>query len=102
MTDLRVAFSNLWTGTGKQARIARAILSPLTHAYGAVVRGRAILYDRGLLKAHDVSVPVVSVGNLTVGGTGKTPVAAWLARQLVERGAHPAVVLRGPSGVTAT
>jgi len=43
-------------------------------------------------------VPVVSVGNLTVGGTGKTPVSAWLARQLVERGANPAIVLRGYGG----
>ncbi|HLA14235.1 MAG TPA: tetraacyldisaccharide 4'-kinase [Gemmatimonadaceae bacterium] len=98
MTDARTALAGLWAGRGKRARVARAILSPLTRAYGAVVRARGILYDRGLLKAHDVSVPVVSVGNLTVGGTGKTPVAAWLARQLVERGAHPAVVLRGYGG----
>lgn len=98
MTDARAALANLWTGTGKRARIARALLSPLTQAYGAVVGARGRLYDRGLLKARDVSVPVVSVGNLTVGGTGKTPVAAWLARQLLERGAHPAVVLRGYGG----
>ena len=98
MTDARAALADLWTGRGKRARVSRAILSPLTRVYGAVVRGRGLLYDRGLLKAHDVSVPVVSVGNLTVGGTGKTPVAAWLARQLVERGANPAVVLRGYGG----
>lgn len=98
MTDARTALSGLWTGRGKRARLARAILSPLTRAYGAVVRARGILYDRELLKIHDVSVPVVSVGNLTVGGTGKTPVAAWLARQLIERGANPAIVLRGYGG----
>ncbi|HEU4747971.1 MAG TPA: tetraacyldisaccharide 4'-kinase [Gemmatimonadaceae bacterium] len=98
MTDARTALARLWTGTGKRARLARTILSPLTQAYGAVVKGRGLLYDRGLLKAHDVSVPVVSVGNLTVGGTGKTPVAAWLAGQLVERGANPAIVLRGYGG----
>ena len=98
MTDFRGAVTRLWTGTGRKAKAARALLSPLEGAYRAVVRGRGFLYDRRLLKAHDVSVPIVSVGNLTVGGTGKTPVSAWLARQLVERGAHPAVVLRGYGG----
>ena len=95
---MRDAVKNLWTGSGRRARFTRAILAPLEGAYRAVVKGRGFLYDRGVLKAHDVSVPIVSVGNLTVGGTGKTPVSAWLARQLIERGANPAVVLRGYGG----
>ncbi|MEO7822572.1 MAG: tetraacyldisaccharide 4'-kinase [Gemmatimonadaceae bacterium] len=98
MTDLRSAAVRLWTGSGKRARAGRVLLSPFEGAYRAVVKGRGFLYDRRLLKAHDVSVPIVSVGNLTVGGTGKTPVSAWLAGQLVERGAHPAIVLRGYGG----
>jgi tetraacyldisaccharide 4'-kinase len=53
------------------------------------------LYDARLLKREHFSLPVLSVGNLSVGGTGKTPVAAWIARQLLDRGAAPAVVLRG-------
>ena len=98
MTDLRSAVVRLWTGSGTRARAGRVLLSPFEGAYRAVVKGRGFLYDRRLLKAHDVSVPIVSVGNLTVGGTGKTPVSAWLAGQLVERGAHPAIVLRGYGG----
>ena len=98
MTDLRAALESLWTGSGRRARLSRAALAPIEGAYRAVIKGRTLLYDRGLLKAHDVSVPVVSIGNLTVGGTGKTPLAAWLARQLVDRGAHPAIVLRGYGG----
>ncbi len=88
----------LWTGSGKKARAGRILLSPFEGAYRVVVKGRGFLYDRRLLKAHDVSVPIVSVGNLTVGGTGKTPVSAWLAGQLAGRGAHPAIVLRGYGG----
>ena len=98
MTDLRAAVARLWAGSGKRARAGRVLLSPFEGAYRAVVKGRGFLYDRRLLKAHDVSVPIVSVGNLTVGGTGKTPFSAWLAGQLVERGAHPAIVLRGYGG----
>ena len=98
VTDLRAGVKSLWTGRGRLARLSRAALAPIEGAYGAVVKGRSLLYDRGILRAHDVSVPVVSVGNLTVGGTGKTPVAAWLARELIERGANPAIVLRGYGG----
>lgn len=54
-----------------------------------------MLYDRRVLPVYQSSIPVVSVGNLTVGGTGKTPISAWIAREILERGRIPAVVLRG-------
>jgi tetraacyldisaccharide 4'-kinase len=54
-----------------------------------------MLYDRGILEVHDAALPTLSIGNLTVGGTGKTPIAAWAARALKDRGAEPAIVLRG-------
>jgi len=95
VTDLREAVTRLWTGTSPRARAGRLLLSPFEVAYRAIVKGRGFLYDRRVLKAHDVSVPIVSVGNLSVGGTGKTPISAWLATQMVERGANPAIVLRG-------
>ena len=56
------------------------------------------MYDSGLFHADDFSVAVVSVGNLSVGGTGKTPIAAWIAHALTERGIKPGIVLRGYGG----
>jgi tetraacyldisaccharide 4'-kinase len=88
----------LWTGRGKRARAARALLAPAEALYGAVIATRGKLYDWGIFRATEFSVPVLSVGNLSVGGTGKTPVAAWLAHRFSERGAAPAIVLRGYGG----
>ncbi len=77
------------------AAAARAVAAGVEPAYAAVMRVRNRLYDRGIKRAHDLGRPTVSVGNLTTGGTGKTPVVAWLARRLVDRGRRPAVLLRG-------
>ena len=73
-------------------------LWPLGWLYRAVVASRRALYSIGLLRRHRAPVPVVVVGNLTVGGTGKTPIAAWLARQIASRGHRVAVALRGYGG----
>jgi tetraacyldisaccharide 4'-kinase len=85
----------VWTGRGTRARAARAMLAPAEALYRAVIAVRGKLYDWGIFRAVEFSVPVLSVGNLSVGGTGKTPVAAWLAHRFSERGAAPAIVLRG-------
>lgn len=94
MASRRLA-ERVWYGAGAGAGAARAALAPLAYLYGAGAAVRGALYDAGLLPAHALAVPAVSVGNLSVGGTGKTPTAAWLAAQLAARGARPAIVLRG-------
>ena len=91
----RQAVERVWFGEGAGERAARVALLPLELAYGAVVAVRNALYDRGVATVHETAVPAVSVGNLTVGGTGKTPVAAWIAAELQSRGLRPALVLRG-------
>lgn len=67
----------------------------LSAIYGAVIRRRNRAYDRGRRPAVRVGVPVVSVGNISAGGTGKTPVVLLLAGHLLARGARVAVVSRG-------
>lgn len=85
----------LWYGTSTGARLARGTLWGPSVAYGLATRIRAGAYRAGLFATHRVERPVVAVGNLSVGGTGKTPLAAWIASWYAERGVKPAVVLRG-------
>lgn len=93
---LRIVEST-WYGSGTAASAARWALWPLTRAYAAVVAMRDAAYDRGMLEVTAPALPAIGVGNLTVGGTGKTPVAAWMAAELA-RSAPAAIVLRGYGG----
>ena len=72
-----------------------APLVPLAVAFGAAASARRALFRAGLLRAQRLPVSVVVVGNITVGGSGKTPLAAALTRALAERGWHPGIVSRG-------
>lgn len=74
------------------------VLSPFSELYGRVGQVRVALYRHGLLPSHAFPVPVVSVGNLAVGGTGKTPTVDWVARYCQEQGRRVAVVSRGYGG----
>ncbi|MFQ5925940.1 MAG: tetraacyldisaccharide 4'-kinase [Terriglobia bacterium] len=73
----------------------RTLLSPLALFYGQFMRVRAVLYARGTLRARRLPAKVISVGNLTVGGTGKTPLVLWLAQRFAARGWKVAVLSRG-------
>jgi len=88
----------VWSGETTGDRLARLALAPLEGVYRSAAAVRAELYDRGILGVAESPIAVVSVGNLTVGGTGKTPVAAWVAARLAAHGRVPAIVLRGYGG----
>ncbi len=74
------------------------LLVPLSMAYGSVLWLRNRLYDAGLLPIATADIPVVSVGNMAAGGTGKTPVVDWLAKQLARQGIRAAILSRGYGG----
>ncbi|MDP9087938.1 MAG: tetraacyldisaccharide 4'-kinase [Pseudomonadota bacterium] len=73
-------------------------LEALGALYGLVYRVRRVAYAKQWRRSISLACPVLVVGNLTVGGTGKTPLVGWLAVQLTERGFRPGVVTRGYGG----
>lgn len=87
---------------GPAAAAARCGLALLALPYGAAVALRNAAYDRGVLRRHDAGVPVVCVGNLTLGGTGKTPLVAWVVNVLRGQGIEPAIVSRGYGAARGT
>src|SRR6185503_16666306 len=84
----------IWYGDDAVATAGRAALWPFSRLFEAITSARHALYAAGALRVETPVLPVISVGNLTVGGTGKTPVASWLAGRLSMH-AVPAIVLRG-------
>lgn len=88
-------------GGGALGALARLGLAPLAWAFGAAVRTRDLAYRRGWYGVRALPVPVISVGNLVAGGTGKTPFTALLVERLRARGRHPGVLARGYGPRTA-
>ncbi len=80
----------------------RGLLWPLSLLYGAGVRARVWLYANGWLKQKRLNATVISVGNLTVGGTGKTPMVIWLAEKFLADGKRVAILSRGYRGANGT
>lgn len=91
---LRARLESAWYG-GAPVPVWAAALEPV---YAALLRLRRALYASGLKRSERIGVPVVVVGNLTVGGTGKTPLVATLASELRQRGWAPGIALRGYGG----
>ncbi|HEY2960844.1 MAG TPA: tetraacyldisaccharide 4'-kinase [Pyrinomonadaceae bacterium] len=71
------------------------LLPPLSTLYGAVTRTRLSLYQRGTFRTTRLERPVISVGNITVGGTGKTPLVEWVAKTLAATGKNVCILTRG-------
>lgn len=87
----------LWTSRRPEARLARLALLPASAIYRGAMAARAAGYQRGWLTVRDLPVPCISVGNLTLGGSGKSAIAAWAAKHYVERGIKPALIIPGGS-----
>jgi tetraacyldisaccharide 4'-kinase len=82
--------------------LLRTMLWPLSVLYGVIVRVRVWLYANKWLKQKRLNAPVISIGNLTVGGTGKTPMVIWLAEKFLVEGRRVAILSRGYCGANGT
>jgi len=71
---------------------------PISPLYSLAMSIRSFLYNKKILKSYSLSVPVISIGNLTMGGSGKTPVTMYLAKLLQKHGYRPAIISRGYGG----
>ena len=76
----------------------RWLLWPAGAGYRLLAGARRAVYQRGMRPVTELAVPVIVIGNVTVGGTGKTPVVIWLARQLASKGYRVGIVARGYRG----
>jgi len=75
-----------------------SMFMPLSMLYVDIIRVRRFLYQIGVFKTTKIPAPVIVIGNITVGGTGKTPLVIWLAEQLIAHGYQPGVISRGYAG----
>lgn len=86
------------SNNGMACLAMKLLLIPFAVLYGMALRVRALLYQDGILSIHKLPCPVISIGNITVGGTGKTPATMLVAKELQQRGYRVAVLSRGYGG----
>jgi len=84
--------------SGMVAALLKLLLAPVALLYGQALRVRGLLYQLGILTVRRLPCPVISIGNITVGGTGKTPTTILVAQELQQRGCRVAVLSRGYGG----
>ncbi|MBI5331692.1 MAG: tetraacyldisaccharide 4'-kinase [Betaproteobacteria bacterium] len=87
-----------WYSPRPVCLLLHPLLIPLSWLFGLIAAARRLAYRHGLLRSERLPVPVIVVGNLGVGGAGKTPLTLWLARTLSEAGYRPGIVSRGYGG----
>lgn len=80
--------------------LSHLTLAPFSFLYGALVRARNFSYSQGLSKTYRLNSPVISVGNITTGGTGKTPLVEYLARAAARENLKPCILTRGYGRLT--
>jgi len=88
----------LWWSNAVPARAARGALLPVAFLYRTIMSARAKAFARGWLRQRALPLPAIAIGNLAVGGAGKTPLAAWTAAFFARRGVKPGILLRGYRG----
>jgi tetraacyldisaccharide 4'-kinase len=93
-------FQRVWYAG--QARWTAPVLLPLSWLFALIASVRRAAYGVGLFRSYRVDRPVLVVGNITVGGVGKTPLTIWLASQLAARGVRVGIILRGYGGLSPT
>ena len=93
---MRDVIVGVWSGETKTARwILYIPLACLSYLYQIVLMAREYMYRTGIMKTHSAPIPVISVGNITLGGTGKTPVVERLSQTFKNKGYNPGIITRG-------
>jgi tetraacyldisaccharide 4'-kinase len=95
LTDSRQFWARAVRRSGGAPPALRFLLAPAALAYGFAMRLRREAYREGTFQVRKLGAPVISVGNVTVGGTGKTPMVQWIARWCLRTGRKPAILSRG-------
>jgi tetraacyldisaccharide 4'-kinase len=98
LSRMRKTVEAAMAGDGTGSPVFDGMLGGMAALYGTGVRIRSRLYDRGMIQADVLPRPVISIGNITVGGTGKTPLTIHIARHLLEKGCSPVILSRGYGG----